>query len=80
MQRSNRFTKRLKPVPTNCMFCSGKTNPDYKDVQLLVKFTTERGKFMGKAKTGICAKHQRKLELAVKKARLVALLPFVVRA
>jgi small subunit ribosomal protein S18 len=80
MQRSNRFTKHVRPVPTNCPFCAAKTNPDYKDVGMLNKYITERGKFLGRSKSGVCAKHQRRLEQAVKRARLMALLPFIVRA
>lgn len=80
MKRSNRFVKKLRPVPTNCIFCSTKTNPDYKDASVLGKYITERGKLQGRARTGVCAKHQRRVENAVKRARLVALMPFVVRA
>lgn len=78
--KSKKFVKKLRPVPTNCIFCSSKTVPDYKDVQALGKYITERGKFLGRARSGICAKHQRRLENAVKRARIVSLLPFVVRA
>lgn len=80
MKRTRKFVKKLRPVPTNCGFCSSKTAPDYKDASALEKYITERGKFLGRARTGVCAKHQRKLENAVKRARLVALIPFVVRA
>jgi small subunit ribosomal protein S18 len=78
--KSRKFIKKLRPVPTNCPFCSGKTEPDYKDSQTLSKYMTERGKLLGKARTGVCAGHQRAVERAIKRARLVALLPFVVRA
>lgn len=76
-----RFDKRReRPVAKNCPFCGGKTNPDYKDAGVLNKYITERGKLLGRARTGVCAKHQRAITVAVKRARLVALLPFVVRA
>lgn len=78
--KSKKFVKKLRPVPTNCPYCAGKTNPDYKDVVGLEKYMTERGKLLGRARTGVCAKHQRRVESAIKKARLVALLPFIVRA
>ncbi len=80
MKRSGKFVRKLRPVPTNCPFCQNHTNPDYKDVDALGKYVTERGKLLGRARTGVCAKHQRKVEEAVKRARFVALLPFVVRA
>ena len=79
MKRSNRFIRKLRPVPTNCPFCAAKTNPDYKDAAMLGKYVTERGKILGRARTGLCAKHQRRVEQAIKRARIVALLPFLVR-
>lgn len=80
MKRSSRFVRKLRPVPTNCPFCAAKSVPDYKDVTSLVKYTTERGKLLGRARSGVCATHQRKVEQAIKRARYVALLPFIVRA
>lgn len=79
MKRSNKFTRKLRPVPTNCPFCAAKTNPDYKDAANFGKYVSERGKMLGKARTGVCAKHQRRMEQAIKRARFVALLPFIVR-
>ena len=76
-----RFDKRReRPVAKNCPFCANKTEPDYKEVSGLNKYVTERGKLLGRARTGVCAKHQRAITIAVKRARHVALLPFVVRA
>jgi small subunit ribosomal protein S18 len=49
----------------------------YSDVETLQKFLTERGKIMGRARNGLCAKHQRHFTLAVKYARHLALLPFI---
>jgi small subunit ribosomal protein S18 len=80
MQKKGKFVRKLRPVPTNCIFCSGKTQPEYKDVSVLTKYLTERGKLMGRSRTGVCATHQRALGNAVKRARYVALLPYVVRA
>ena len=60
-----------------CMFCADKTsNIDYKDVELLKKFVTERGKILPKRIIGTCAIHQRDIQNAVKRARIVALLPY----
>lgn len=76
-----RFDKRHeRPVAKNCPFCANNTEPDYKQVDVLSKYVTERGKLLGRARTGVCAKHQRAITVAVKRARHVALLPFVVRA
>lgn len=76
-----RFDKRReRPVARNCQFCDNKTLPDYKEVMVLNKYLTERGKIMGRARTGLCSKHQRELERQIKHARHVALLPFVARA
>ncbi len=80
MMKRSKFTRKLRPVPTNCPFCAAKTDPDYKDAAGLGKYVTERGKLLGRARSGLCAHHQRKIEQAVKRARFVALLPFVVRA
>ncbi len=61
-----------------CQFCADKTKEiDYKDVDTLKKFVTERGKILPKRITGTCAMHQRAVTKAVKRARVVALLPYV---
>jgi small subunit ribosomal protein S18 len=52
-------------------------NIDYKDVELLSRFISERGKILPRRVTGTCAKHQRKLTIAIKRARIMGLLPFV---
>jgi len=61
-----------------CRFCAeGIKEIDYKNVELLQDYITERGKIKGRNATGTCAKHQRKLARAIKNARIMALLPFV---
>jgi len=60
-----------------CKFCTQKLKIDYKDSDGLRRFTTERGKILPRRITGTCAKHQRSLALAVKRARVIAILPFV---
>lgn len=72
--------KRLRPVARNCNFCDNSTVPDYKDVTMLSKFMTERGKVLASSRTGICSRHQRDVMRVIKQARHVALLPFIVRA
>lgn len=60
-----------------CAFCLEKTKTiDYKDVNMLRRYLTERSKIRSRRKTGTCAKHQRRLAIAVKRARHLALLPF----
>ena len=60
-----------------CKFCMQKLKIDYKDADTLRRFITERGKILPRRITGTCAKHQRSLALAIKRARMIALLPFV---
>ncbi len=60
-----------------CKFCTQKLKADYKAVESLRRFTTDRGKLLPRRITGTCAKHQRALTLEVKRARNLALLPFV---
>ena len=60
-----------------CAFCVDKVEEiDYKDVNKLRKFTSERSKILPRRVTGTCAKHQRELTTAIKRARYVALLPY----
>ncbi|MDD2215020.1 MAG: 30S ribosomal protein S18 [Eubacteriales bacterium] len=60
-----------------CQFCADKTETiDYKDVDKLRKYITDRGKILPKRITGNCAIHQREVTKAVKRARIVALLPY----
>lgn len=63
----------------SCFFCENKLEPDYKEVETLKQFTTSRGKIMARSKTGVCRKHQKKLALAIKRARHLSLLPFIER-
>ena len=61
-----------------CAFCvAGEKEIDYKDVAKLRKFITEKGKILPRRQTGVCSHHQRKLATAIKKARNLALLPYV---
>ena len=59
------------------MFCVDKVQHiDYKDVTRLRRFTNERGKILPRRMSGTCAKHQRQLAIAIKRARAIALLPY----
>lgn len=69
--------KRRKRRPKVCHFCVDKvTNVDYKEVEKLKKYITDRGKIVPRRVTGTCAKHQRQLTRAIKRARIIAFLPF----
>ncbi|MCI7404157.1 MAG: 30S ribosomal protein S18 [Pyramidobacter sp.] len=66
-----------KRRPKVCFFCVDKLDEvDYKDVERLKKYVSERGKIIPRRVTGNCAKHQRQLTVAVKRARFMALLPY----
>ena len=60
-----------------CTFCSNKvTYIDYKDLKILKRYVSDKGKILPKRVTGTCAKHQRMLSKAIKRARQMALLPY----
>ena len=71
MPRQRRIKKKV------CAFCADKNLViDYKDSDKLKKYVSERGKILPRRVTGLCAKHQREMTLAVKRARHIALLPY----
>lgn len=61
--------------PKVCNFCADKVVIDYKNTQMLQRFVSDRGKIVPRRRTGVCAKHQRHLAQAIKRARFLALLP-----
>jgi small subunit ribosomal protein S18 len=81
--------QKPKPVKKNCPFCKSARKgrdlasggedkePDYRDFNGLRKYTSERGRILGRARTGICAKHQRRVDQHIKRARFLGYLPFV---
>ena len=72
------FKKKFAPRRKFCRFCADAELPlDYKRPDILRDYITERGKIMARRITGTCAKHQRQLTVAIKRARHIALLPFV---
>ena len=60
-----------------CRFCANKAKIDYKDADGLRRYMTERGKILPRRITGTCAKHQREVARAIKRARSISLLPYV---
>ncbi|AZT89830.1 30S ribosomal protein S18 [Caldicellulosiruptor changbaiensis] len=78
-QTVEKVSSRQKKKKRVCSFCVERIyDIDYKDVNRLKKFLTERGKIMPRRTTGNCARHQRQLTRAIKRARILALLPFIV--
>ena len=67
------FYRKKKKI---CQMCAGKS-VDYKDVMIINKYINEKGKILPRRVTGTCAKHQRHVADEVKKARFMALIPFV---
>ncbi len=76
VQEKKKFFKHNKNKKKVCAFCEDKKPIDYKDVNRLKKFVTEKGKIIPSRQTGTCARHQRELTVAIKRARNIALLPF----
>lgn len=75
MERVVRNKRARKKV---CSFCTDKiTSINYKDIIKLKRFLSERGKIVPRRVTGTCARHQRQLTNAIKRARYIALLPYV---
>ena len=75
-ERSDRPMRR-RSRRKSCQFCVDKvTQIDYKDISKLRRFLNERGKIVPRRISGNCAKHQRKMTIAIKRARHIALLPF----
>lgn len=82
MERTERperpMNRDRRPRRKVCAFCSDKIEMiDYKDTQRLRRYLSERGKIVPRRVTGTCARHQRQLTTAIKRARHLALLPYV---
>ena len=82
MDRAENTVRAPRPVMRRrkkiCIFCADKVDfIDYKDAAKLRKFISERGKILPRRISGTCSKHQRELNTAIKRARQVALLPYV---
>lgn len=69
-----------KQEPKQCHFCVNDVNfVDWKDIEVLKSFLTHQYKIAPRKRTGVCAKHQRRLARAIKRARIAAVLPFTTR-
>ncbi|MEZ6229260.1 MAG: 30S ribosomal protein S18 [Candidatus Brocadiaceae bacterium] len=72
------MTKRRLNKTSKCRFCRmGTEEVDYKDIQNLQKLATTRGKLFSRKRSGNCARHQRSVKISIKRARFMALLPYV---
>lgn len=69
----------VKPEHLSCPFCEKGKEPDYKDYKRLSNFLSDRARILSSARTGVCARHQRKLGREIKRARHLGLLPFIER-
>lgn len=69
--------KKIIRVAKNCPFCKEDKEPHFKDVAALSRYLSDRGRIISRARTGICATHQRRITQEIKRARHLALLPFV---
>ena len=76
VEKKKFFKQHNKNKKKVCAFCEDKKAIDYKDVIRLRKYVTEKGKIIPSRQTGTCARHQRELTVAIKRARNIALLPF----
>jgi small subunit ribosomal protein S18 len=72
MKRYTKFSKQMR-----CRFCREGIVVDYKDVATLIKLCSPQGKILARRKTGNCSRHQREVSQAIKRARYMALLPYV---
>jgi len=82
METTRKFQKKsvyYRPRKKVCTFCIKGEEVDYKDIAKLSRFISEKGKILPRRNTGLCSKHQRKLATAIKRAREMALLPYIRR-
>ncbi len=78
MSEQNRTRRKGQAQRKSCPFCVDRIGEiDYKDVKRLQRYISERGKILPRRRIGTCGKHQRALAVAIKRARHMALLPFV---
>ncbi len=68
--------KKIKRSTKPCVFCTKKTEPDYKDLESLQVALSAKSRIVSRLLTGVCQKHQKRVTLAIKRARHLAMLPF----
>lgn len=78
-KKSTKFVKPKIRAPKECYFCKEEREPYFMDVNVLSKFTTDRGKIVSRIRNGLCSKHQRRLMINIKYSRYLALMPYIAR-
>ena len=68
--------KRRAPKNLVCFYCENKIDPDYMEYETLKRFVSDRSRIVNRSRSGVCAKHQRRLAIAVKRARHLGLIGF----
>ncbi len=79
MKKNFRPTKRRIQKPKDCFYCKQKIVVDYKNIDTLKHCLSERGKIIPLMQSGLCQSHQKGVSKAIKQARYLALLPYIVR-
>ena len=77
MKKRKKRKQFFKPIHDKCPYCESDTNPNYKDYEKLSSYVTDRARILPAIRSGLCAKHQRKVSVEIKRARHLALLPYV---
>jgi len=77
--KGDRLVKRGPRFKKNCVFCKNDLDIDYKNIELLGKYVSSRGRITSRRISGNCAKHQRKVAQEIKRARYMNLIPYVGR-
>lgn len=79
MAKKKKFIKKNLKIntPKSCFFCKEKKEPEFNDTAVLSRFITDRAKIIARSRSGLCAKHQKRVTISIKHARHLALLPFV---
>ena len=75
-KKAKKQIRKERPISTKCLFCEAATEPSYKEYETLSKFLSDRGRIYSRERSGVCAKHQRRLAGEIQRARFLALLPF----
>lgn len=75
-RKESLLAAKKKGKEKGCIFCKSNKNPSWQDYEKLTTYLTARGRIISSVYSGVCKRHQRKLALAIKQARHLALLPF----
>ena len=78
MIRRQTRTRRFPKIKF-CYFCTNKLTPALSDLDTTKKFISDRGKILSRIRSGLCNRHQKKLTMTIKRARYLALIPYIVR-